>query len=78
MSFVPKSAKEDEEDEGDEEGRDLDFCAVEDVCDKLEELGVFRVASDGAAARGRGAAESVVDRLDHGVNEVFWKEGGSV
>ena len=28
-------------DEGDEEGRDLDLCAVKNVCDELEELGVF-------------------------------------
>ena len=29
--------------EGDEEGRNLDLCLVEDVCDELEELGVFRM-----------------------------------
>ncbi|KAJ2957462.1 hypothetical protein NUW54_g14596 [Trametes sanguinea] len=33
-------------DEGDEEGGDLDLCLVDDVCDELEELRVFRVAGD--------------------------------
>ena len=39
-------------DEGDEDGRDLDLCLMDDVCDELEELCVFRIARHGAAARG--------------------------
>lgn len=58
-------------DEGDEEGRDLDLCAVKDVCDELDELGVFRVTRHGAAPGGGGAAQCVVDRLNDCVNHMF-------
>ena len=38
-------------DEGNEDGRDLDLCLVDDVGHELEEFSVFRVARERAAAR---------------------------